>query len=315
MTTKVIIDLDTGIDDALAMVYALHSPELEILGFTTCFGNHEVKTTTQNTLRVLELLKKEHIPVISGADKPLFRKELKGKATYIHGEDGLGNVNLPEPRTLPLQEHAVDFITRTVNEHPNAVTIIILGTLTNLALSLMKDPSLAHKVKNVVIMGGAVLCPGNVTPVAEANIYADPEAAEFVFSSGIPITLVGLDVTMKTLLPRNYIEEWRKLDTPLNKFLVDITTFYINAYSNFYPSINGCALHDPLAIGVVIDPSFVKTESMYIQVDTEGEISKGRTIPDLRPGHPKPNMEVCVEVDSARFLDHFVNRLLGTVDK
>jgi len=306
---KVLLDVDTGIDDALAMVYALHSPELEVLGFTTCFGNNFVHETTTNTLKVLELLGRSEIPVAKGASEPLFRTNTKG-ASDVHGDDGLASIDLPEPTTKPLDEHAADFIVRMIHEHPNEITLIPVGPLTNIALAIMKDPTIVHKVKNVSIMGGAVLYPGNVTPTAEANILADPEAAEYVFRSGIPITLVGLDVTMKTLLPRSYVEEWKKVNTPLSQFLTHITDFYMDAYLNFYPSINGCALHDPLAVAVVIDPTFVKTKPMYVRVDTEGELSKGRTIPDLRPGHPEPNMNVCLEVDADRFLEHFVSRVI-----
>jgi purine nucleosidase len=297
--TKVIMDVDTGIDDALAMVYALHSPELEVIGFTTCFGNNEVTATTKNTLKVLELLNRTDIPVSKGASQPIFRQHLKGSSA-VHGVDGLAGAPLPEPKILPLKEHAADFIVRLINEYPHEVTLIPVGPLTNIALAIMKDPTIVHKVKNVTVMGGAVFHPGNVTPTAEA----------YVFRSGIPITLVGLDVTMQTLLPRSYLEEWKKIDTPLSKFLTHITEFYMDAYLNFYPTINGCALHDPLAVATVIDPTFVKTKRLYVQVDTEGEISKGRTIADLRPGHPEPNMDVCLEVDADRFLEHFVNRIL-----
>lgn len=307
--TKVIMDVDTGIDDALAIVYALQSPELDVIGFTTCFGNNEVKQTTTNTLKVLELLDSTDIPVAKGASQPLFRPHLKG-SSEVHGKDGLAGVPLPEPKTRPLNEHAADFIVRMVNKYPHEVTLIPVGPLTNIALAIMKDPTIVHKVKNVTLMGGAVFHPGNVTPTAEANIYADPEAAEYVFRSGIPITLVGLDVTMQTLLPRSYLEVWKRINTPLSKFLTHITEFYMDAYLKFYTNINGCALHDPLAVATVIDPTFVKTKRMYVQVDTEGEISKGRTIADLRPGHPEPNMEVCLEVDAKRFLEHFVSRVL-----
>ncbi|RKO62355.1 Inosine-uridine nucleoside N-ribohydrolase [Caldibacillus debilis GB1] len=305
---KVIMDVDTGIDDALALVYALRSPELEVLGITTCFGNHTVEQTTKNTLKVLELLNRTDIPVAKGAREPVFRRNDKGPSSF-HGSDGLACAPLPEPKAEPADEHAADFIVRMVRTYPHEVTLIPVGPLTNLALAVMKDPSIARLVKNVTLMGGAVFHPGNYTPVAEANIYADPEAAELVFRSGMPVTMVGLDVTMKTLLPRSVLEEWRKIGTPLGRFLTHITEFYMDAYLKFYPSIGGCALHDPLAVGAVIDPSFVKTERLYVQVDTEGEISKGRTVADLRPSHPEPNVDVCTEVDAERFLRHFLDRM------
>jgi purine nucleosidase len=310
MTKKVIMDVDTGIDDALALSYAVRSPELEVIGVTTCFGNTSLEDATINTLKVLELLESD-IPVVPGASKPLFRGHLKGKATMVHGEDGLGNNQIPSPTRMPLDTNASEFIVSKVHELPNQVTIITVGSMTNLALAIMKDPEITKLVEQVVIMGGAVQFPGNVTPMAEANIYADPEAAEFVFRSGIPIRLVGLDVTMKTLLARKHLTSWRDKNTKLSRFLADVTDFYIQAYQRFYPDIDGCALHDPLAVATVIDPTFVKMVPMHVQVDVEGDLSIGRTIADLRgkPAYP-PNMDVCLEVDVDRFTAHFLSRVV-----
>lgn len=307
---KVIIDVDTGIDDALAMIYALHSPELDILGFTTCFGNNIVYETTRNTLRVLELVGRTDIPVFPGAAEPLSRVNRKQLPIAIHGFDGLADVKIPDAKVLPLSQPASTFIVEQVKKFPGEITLITLGTLTNVALAIKEDPELVTKVKNVAVMGGAVLCPGNVTPAAEANIYADPEAAQFVFQSGIPIMLVGLDVTMQTLLPRACVEEWRSIGTELSTFLADISDFYMDAYLKRYPSINGCALHDPLVVGAVIDSTFVKTFPMYVEVDTEGEQSVGRTVADREPNHPPANMQVCLEVDSERFTHHFLKRII-----
>jgi purine nucleosidase len=310
MMKKVIIDVDTGIDDALALSYAVRSSELHILGITTCFGNTSLEEATENTLKVLDVLH-ANIPVIPGAAKPLFRDHLKGKAAMVHGEDGLGNNPLPLSRRSRLNLHASEFIVSKIREMPRQVTLITLGGLTNLALAIMKDPEIIKLVERVVVMGGAVKFPGNVTPTAEANIYTDPEAAEYVFRSGIPITLVGLDVTMQTLLARDHLTTWRNKNTPLSRFLADITEFYINAYQQFYPDINGCALHDPLAVGAVIDPSFVKSIPMHVQVDVEGDLSIGRTIADLR-AIPAcgPNMDVCLEVDVEKFTAHFLSRVV-----
>ncbi|MFD0693018.1 nucleoside hydrolase [Paenibacillus sp. GCM10027628] len=308
----IILDVDTGIDDALAISYAVHSPELEILGLTTCFGNVTVEEATRNTLLVLEHLDSQ-VPVIPGAAKPLFVSRVKANATHIHGEDGIGNTliesKMPKREASPL--YAPQFIIDQVRSKPHQVTIITVAAMTNLALAIMQAPDIVDLVDNVIVMGGAVKRAGNVTPHAEANIYADPEAADYVFASGIPITLVGLDVTMETLLPKKDVQAWRDKQSALGTLMADMTEYYIDAYEDFYPGIGGCGLHDPLAVGVAIQPDFVKTESLYVRVDLDGFHSLGRTVADLRskPAH-EPNMNVCVEVDTQRFLDHFLTRVV-----
>lgn len=301
---SIIFDVDTGIDDALAMAYALNSPELKILGFTTCFGNVSVEDATRNTLVVLEKLGKS-VPVFSGANKPLARK-LKEYPKHVHGEDGLGNTLDKDPIGKAETETAVDYIINQVKKLPHEITIISVGPLTNLALAVKKEPKIAELVKEVVIMGGAVYAPGNVTPYSEANIKADPEAAECVFSSGLPVTIVGLDVTMQTLLPNTELVNWRAIGSEAAHFLANMTSFYMEAYESFHPGIGGCALHDPLAVGVAIDPSLVETEKLNVKVTLEGE-ETGRTI-GIPEGEPK--IQVCTQVQADRFLEHFLERIL-----
>jgi purine nucleosidase len=300
---KVILDVDTGIDDALAIAYALNSPELEIIGLTTCFGNAPIENTTRNTLVVLDQLGKT-VPVYSGADNPLSRPPKKFP-THVHGEDGLGNKVEKAPVMIAESEGAVDFIINQVKLRPHEITIIAVGPLTNLALAVQKEPEIVSLVNEVVIMGGAVFVKGNVTPYSEANIYADPHAADCVFSSGLPVTVVGLDVTMQTLLPNAKLADWRGVDTKASHFFADMTSFYMQAYETFHPGIGGCALHDPLAVGVVIDPSFVKKEKWHVKVVLEGE-EMGRTVA-LSEG--EPTIQVCTQVDAGRFLNHFLGRL------
>jgi purine nucleosidase len=305
----IILDVDTGIDDALAIAYAVHSPELEILGLTTCFGNVTVEEATRNTLTVLDYLDAD-IPVYPGANVPFLRKPLKKKAVHIHGEDGIGNTLTGEPKRKAMEDHAAKFIIEQIRQRPGEVTVICVGALTNLVQALLMDPGIARLVDRVVIMGGAVTVPGNVTPAAEANIYTDPDAAEFVFRSGAPVTLVGLDVTMQTCLPQTELQAWRNTNTPLGSFMADMTEFYMSAYKRFNPQLGGCALHDPLAVGVVIDPTFVRTVPMYVKVDCGQADTVGRTTGESRDERASDTVDVCLEVDADRFLAHFMSRVV-----
>lgn len=307
---KVIIDVDTGIDDALAIAYAIHSPVLDVCGITTTFGNITVEEATRNTLQVLELLDAASIPVYQGASKPIARN-LTGKARLFHGENGLGNVVLPEPSTAAQAQCATQYLISKIKENPHEITLVTVGSMTNLALAIMAAPEIVTQIKRVVVMGGAVTVPGNRTPVAEANICADPEAAAYVFQSGIPLTLVGLDVTMQTLLTREHLKEWRARDTKVSHAFADMCEVYMDAYASV-GNMRGCGLHDPLAVGVVIDPSFVGAVPMHVVVDTSGGASDARTIGDRRdkPAHA-PNVDVCLEVDHERFVSHFLQHVLG----
>lgn len=302
---KVIFDVDTGIDDALAMAYAMNSPELEILAFTTCFGNVSVQEATRNTLAILELMNK-NVQVYAGAEKPLVRETRKGFAKFVHGEDGLGNTLDFEPKTMASNQFAADYIIEQIKRFPNDITIIAVGPLTNLALAIEKAPEIKTLINDIVIMGGAVYVPGNKTPYAEANIITDPEAAEIVLSSGMPITLVGLDVTLQTLLPKTALDRWRQTNSDVAHFFAKMTDFYISFYESSYPGIGGCGLHDPLAVGIAIDSSFVKTKSISVKVITDGE-EVGKTVP--HPEHD-PKIQVCTEVAADRFVKHFLERVI-----
>lgn len=303
----VILDVDTGIDDAMAIAYAVHSPELNVLGITTGFGNVSADEATRNTLQVLNLLGKPDIPVVQGAEMPFRREITKHRAYAVHGQDGLGNINLPLIEVPSSSEHASDFIISMIKNHPHEITLITVGTQTNLAMALEKDPTIVDLVKQVVIMGGAVTVPGNVTPAAEANFYADADAADYVLSSGLPITLVGLDVTMQTLLRRETLEVWRNRGTEATVAFSTMCSFYMDFYHSFNPNLGGCALHDPLAVGVAIDPAFVKTQTMKVTVSTEREnLGQSTGVPALN------GIEVCLEVDTERFTEQFLKWVLPT---
>lgn len=301
----IILDVDTGVDDALAIAYAARSPEIELLGLTTTFGNITVEEAARNSLIVLEKLGRSDVPVYQGSAQPLRRTKTE-YPRHIHGEQGLGGAPLVQPRAAKAEGDAADFIIEQVRSRPRELTLVLVGPLTNLARAVEKSPEIAGLVNRVVIMGGAVRAPGNVSPYAEANIYSDPEAADIVFRAGFPLTVVGLDVTMKTLLPRTIVRQWRETRGELGKFFADMTEFYIDFYEQGYPGIGGCALHDPLAIGVVIDPSFVTVEEMRVKVVTEGEeLARTAEVPG-----EQPNVRVCVGVDAERFLAHFTSRVI-----
>lgn len=230
---RVLLDVDTGIDDALAIAYAVRSSALEVIGITTTFGNVSVDNATQNTLHVLEQLDAANIPVAKGEAAPLLHPLFKSYPSEIHGEIGLGLWSASEPASKPVSTPAGAFIVEQIKRYPNQLTLICVGPLTNLATAIMQAPEITSLVHQIIIMGGAVKVAGNRQMHAEANIYSDPEAAQFVFQSGAPITLVGLDVTMQTELTSEDVRRWREQDTPLATFLADVTEYYINGYKKF----------------------------------------------------------------------------------
>ncbi|MEC0228102.1 MULTISPECIES: nucleoside hydrolase [Paenibacillus] len=309
---RMILDVDTGIDDSMAILLALKTKHVKVEGITTVFGNTDVVQATRNTLQVIELSGVPYeVPVAMGAARPLYR-DWKGPVTHIHGDNGIGNCELPLPKGKAISESASDFIVRMVNENPHELTFVFVGRMTNLALALAKDPSIASKVKRLVIMGGAVKVPGNVTPAAEANIYGDPEAAHRVFESGIPITLVGLDVTMKTIIGEEQRLHLMESPAPGNEraaaYIGEAFQFYFGAYdkqNGFY----GAPLHDPLAVAVAAHPDLITTEEHYIRIETKGTMSYGATLADLRRSVEVTNTSVGVDVDSPRFLDYFITTL------
>lgn len=307
MAHKIILDVDTGIDDALAIAYAVASPEIELLAVTACYGMAPVDYTFRNTGTILSCLNSK-VPFYRGAEKPLARaKEYNGK---FHGMDGLGDI-LGEVDSLAVSSvSAIDHIIELAHAYGRELTIVTTGPLTNLVLAIRKDPSIVGKIGRVVSMGGAVLSPGNATKFAEANIHIDPEAADTVFQSELPITLVGLDVTRKTLLTREDVLRWRELGTETSAFFADFTEFYLDAYRTYYPFLKGCALHDPLAVAVAKNPDWVRTVPMFIKVDLE-EDALGRTTEDLHRAQPDaaPNTKVCVQVEAEPFMSDFYKLL------
>jgi purine nucleosidase len=304
--TRIIIDTDPGVDDALAFLLALASPEIQLEALTTTQGNVTLEKATQNALSVLELGCASQIPVASGSVVPLVQP-LRASA-YVHGESGIGNSNLPQPRSKPVPQHAVDYLIERVLAEPGEISIFPIGPLTNIAIAIRKEPRFAKAIKELVIMGGAILEHGNVTPQAEFNIYVDPHAAHIVFHSGIPITLIPLDVTHKCLLLQKHVDRLMQIPSPISRFIRDAMEVYLK-YS-FELGYAGSALHDPLTLATIIAPGLLTLKEYYVDVDISGGVSMGKTFADIINTTKKPvNMKIAMDVRGEDFVELFVQRM------
>jgi len=299
--TKILLDCDPGHDDAIALLLALASPELELLGVTSVAGNQTLDKTTANALRVLEFVDRTDVAVAAGADRPLVREQTV--ASNVHGETGLDGPDLPAPQTAPVEQHAVDFLADKIREHGGAVTLVPVGPLTNVALLLALHPD--ARPERIVLMGGAI-AEGNVTPAAEFNIWADPEAAARVFASGIDVTMVGLDVTHKALFTPAHEE---RLQGKVGEMVRALLAFYGNFHREIY-HFNGSPIHDAVAVAHVIRDDLLTTKHLNTEIDVESELSRGRTVVDLwRRTQREANSHVAVDIDADGFLDLLIERL------
>jgi inosine-uridine nucleoside N-ribohydrolase len=301
----VLLDCDPGHDDAIALLLGLASPELELLGVTTVAGNQILEKTTANALRVLEFAGRADIPVAAGADRPLVRDRFV--ATYVHGESGLDGPDLPPPSGSPVETHAVDFLAERLLASPSRVTLVPTGPLTNIALLLARHPEAAGRAARIVLMGGAI-AEGNVTPAAEFNIWADPEAAHRVFTSGLDVTMIGLDVTHKALLTPAHADRLRGSGR-VGKLVAELFDFYHRFHAETY-GFHGSPIHDAVAVAHVVRGDLVETLSRAVVIDCGGELSRGRTYVDLWRRTDWPvNAHVAVDIDSAGFLEFLLGRL------
>ena len=306
---RVIIDTDPGIDDTMAIILALASPELRVEGLTIVRGNVGVEQCARNALTILEIAGHADIPVAVGADRPLVRP-YHGHGSTVHGQDGLGDTHLSGTRPVP-DRRAVDFLISRISASPGEFTIVALGPLTNLALAVSVEPRLARWVREVIVMGGSVATRGNATPVAEANINNDPEAARLVFHAGWPVTLVGLDVTHKVTMTPAYLARLTAAHTPVTELIAKITPFYLGAYKRLV-GIDGFYVHDPTAIAAAIRPALFETRDLYVDVVTDSERALGETIADFRNQWKlAPNLRVCLNVDAQGILDLYLERVAG----
>lgn len=308
MTRKIIIDTDPGQDDAVAILLALASPELEVLGITCVAGNVPLALTTKNARIVCELAGRRDIRVFAGCDRPLLRPLVT--AEYVHGKTGLDGIALPEP-TMALQDlHAVDFIIETLrHEAPGTVTLCPLGPLTNIATAFRRAPEIISKVEQIVLMGGAYFEVGNTTPAAEFNIYVDPQAAEIVFKSGAPLVVVPLDATHKALTTRPRIEAFRTLNTPVGAAVASWTDFFERFDMTKYGS-EGAPLHDPCVIAWLLRPDLFEGRFINVEIETHSELTLGMTVADWWRVTPRePNALFLREVDAEGFFTLLTTRL------
>ncbi len=300
----IIIDCDTGIDDSIAILYALKSKNLHVEGITTVFGNASTLQATENTLRLIKLADCGYeVPVAMGADCTL-KGDMESSPTHIHGDNGIGNVELPKSDQKVLNEKAWDFIIRKAEELQGELTIITLGRLTNLAKALEKDPKLPHKVKNVIAMGGTLQVPGNVSPYAEANISGDALASDIVVKAGFHMTMVGLDVTMKTFITGLDLDFVQKHCSTENKEIIKYIESALKFYFKFhYDSLGlreSSVVHDPLAVMIAEDPTFAEYRMIRAAVEHDAKEFRGMIKIDERFESMYTHGEIlyCTKVDS-----------------
>lgn len=308
MTQKhIIIDTDPGIDDALALLLALASPELVIDGITTIHGNASTEQVTQNALSILELAGAGNIPVFKGCDVPLVKASLLSPET--HGDSGLGYAKLPEPTTNPQVQHGSDYIVEEIMSHPGEITLVAIGPLTNVALAIRKEPRIAQNVKEVFIMGGAIQHPGNTTALAEFNTFVDPHAAHIVFHSGMPMVLTPLDVTYQCIFTKADQDRLSKIDSPITKFIADSTRFYMEFHDE-YQSIDGCVINDPMTLALTFMPEICDYQNLVVDVDISTGVGLGNTFGDFyNYEKKKPNMKVAMGVHPRMFMELFLERM------
>ncbi len=315
---KIIFDTDPGTDDALALMLALNSPELDVRAITVVPGNVTAEMGLENALRMVSLANRCDIPVVAGAQHPLFQKLIT--AEFWHGKNGLANIELPASKCKVDGRYGPDLIIQLVHSSPHEITLVPVGPLTNIALAVEKDPSIVPLVKEVILMGGSIT-GGNVNAAAEANIYNDPEAAQIVFQAGWPLTMVGLEVGDKALFTRKYLDELGKTHGPVNDFIYGVNKFLVGLAEQFGAS--GSPMYDPSAVATL-----VKVQEMHVDVETRGEFTRGETVGNRHGDvernilhgdryviegvdRVRPNVKVCVDVDAERLLQMFVERIRG----
>ncbi len=301
----IIMDVDTGIDDAIAIMLALQAKELDVKGITVVAGNQTLDKTLYNTLSVVEYLGRSDVPVVKGYDKPLVKPQIKSEVT--HGSSGLGTAKLPAPTIKEHPLDAVSFLRKTLEESDEKITLVPVGPLTNIAVLLKCYPHVKEKIEKIVIMGGGAF-EGNVNAVSEFNIIVDPEAANIVFNSGVQIVLCGLDVTMKAYATKEDIQRIKDTNTKAGLFCAQAFEVYYDSYiKNSY--LPGCAVHDAVAIFYLLHPELISSKRATVKVDIEGKHTYGCTASDFRPYRDTSfdNAYVCLDIQREEFIDVLID--------
>jgi purine nucleosidase len=313
MAQHIVMDTDPGIDDSLAILLALASPEVELAAVSVTGGNCSLPCGVRNALSVLALAGRSDLLVHAGVALPLLRPAFTAPET--HGDTGLGYARLPDSPVPPSDEHGVDMLIREIMAQPGEVTLVALAPLTNVALAIRKEPRIVEAVREVIIMGGALRVDGNTTPLAEFNFYVDPHAAQIVLTSGMPITLMPWDICKDVLLTQADVDQLLANGSPISRFVADATRFYIEFHREYF-DYAGCSICDPAALALALDGSLGRTEMVNIYVEHTSELTMGKSVADWgRVTGREPNVRAVVEFDSARFIRMFVERLERLVSK
>jgi purine nucleosidase len=307
-----VLDTDPGIDDALAMLLAVASPEIELAAVTVTGGNCPLQQGVRNALAVLQMVRAD-VPVVPGVALPLIRPPFTAEET--HGDTGLGNAHLPEPAVRPAADHAIDRIVREIMLSDTPVTLVAVGPLTNVALALRREPGIVERVRDVIVMGGAFDVPGNTTPLAEFNIYVDPHAAHMVFHSGMPITLVPWDITSNVLLTQAHVDHLLTIASPVTRFIADATSFYIDFHLRYF-GYAGCSINDPCALALAFRPDLAQCESVFVDVEIDSPKSMGKTIADvLHVWKQPPNVRLVRTFNQEGFIALFLERMIALAQR
>jgi purine nucleosidase len=332
MSTRIVLDTDPGIDDALAILLALATPDIALAGVSVTGGNCSLEQGVRNALAVAALAGHPELPIHPGCALPLLRPALTAPET--HGDRGLGNARLPEPTQATASEHAVDLIVREIMSHPGEVTLVAVAPLTNVALAVRKEPQIANHVRELIIMGGALRVDGNTTSLGEFNFTVDPHAAHIVLHSGFPITLVPWDITRDVLLKAEHVEQLLQINSPITRFVAAATSFYMDFHRAAF-GYAGCSVNDPAALALAVMPDLAKTTPMHIEVEYQSELTFGKSVitfvgdRNAPPGphdqfgfdstawprtwrrefRHEPNVRAVVDFDTDRFITFFVERL------
>ncbi len=305
---RILIDTDPGIDDSLAILLALASPEVKLEGVTVVHGNCAASQGAANALSVLELGHASDIPAAKGCELPLVQPSLLAPET--HGGQGVGYATLPVPEVQPIHQHGSDFLIEQIMSNPGEMTLVAIGPLTNVALAVRQEPRIVQNIREAFIMGGALRHEGNTTPLAEFNTYVDPHAAYIVYHSGMPITLVPLDVTYQVVFTEEDVRRLQQAPSGIPQFIADATRFYMEFHDEFQ-NIQGCVINDPLALALTFRPELCDYEEEYVDVDISGGVSMGNTFADFyRMTGKRPNMKVALGVRGREFIELFMERML-----